>query len=315
MSKTDDAKAVIARATQAARNAVSDAAQVAADEANRAINNAAESAFANIDKAESVAYTEIAALKLDDPGTPPPDPYRPPGITAGKNVVFSAPFNDANSWRFGKTSAYPYSNTSYQSNPGNDKLDILQSDTAGNASRPQFEAGPVGFWRFSATPGANGQWNADLATTENSINGFQAKAGDELSAVVVIPYGVQGGAWPAIWTWKNGDAEVDIFEWHPNKPRLLEFSNHAAGNQGDYYQYVDDLIVPGVAFTIVCKFKAEGVEWWINGKLVAKKTGVPANWSAYLIVNQSVSAGRYHPKPPTGSGELYWDIKDLQVWR
>jgi hypothetical protein len=38
------------------------------------------------------------------------------------------------------------------------------------------------------------------------------------------------GAWPAIWTWRAGGQEIDVFEYHPD---VLELSNHV--NSGCHY--------------------------------------------------------------------------------
>lgn len=226
-----------------------------------------------------------------------PGPTAPPSaVTSGKSLVFSAPFTSTADWTYGKTSAYPG-----QTNPSDNKLDWLNP-------APTLAAG-----RFMAIARiTDNLWITDLATTEGSANGFQAKAGDELSATVTV-YNQQG-AWPAIWTWKDGRNEVDCFEYHADNPTLLELTNHT-NTAGTYFSYASPPITPGTPFQLVTKFKTAGVEWWINGIKVFTGTGVPTAWSAYLIVNMSVSAGKFHPGPAAGTSQLYFDVAGLRVWR
>ncbi|HTE45544.1 MAG TPA: hypothetical protein VK636_09895, partial [Gemmatimonadaceae bacterium] len=145
-----------------------------------------------------------------DSGTAPP----------GKRIVFNAPFSDASQWTAGRTSAYPGA-----TNPDDNKLDYI---SAGN--------GPDADGTFHATKRDDGNWDADLVTTEYSTNHFELNPGDELDATVTL--GPEQGAWPAIWTWgrdlaggaQPGHGEVDLFEYHPDNPNLLELSNHVREN-------------------------------------------------------------------------------------
>ncbi len=222
------------------------------------------------------------------------------GVSAGKSVVFSAPFTDTSNWTSGRTSAYPGSPP--QTNRNDNKLDRLDT------SRKAPQNG-----RFAAHRRSDGLWDCDLVPTEFGRNGFQVRTGDELTALVTVNNVV--GAWPAIWTWKDGGNEVDCFEYHPDNPNLLEFTNHLpATTTAPAFSYTDRIITPGAPFRLTTKFKAAGVEWWVNGTKVFTGTGLPATWSAYIIVNMSVSAGKYHPAP-TGSLPLYADVLSLRVWR
>lgn len=56
---------------------------------------------------------------------------------------------------------------------------------------------------------------------------------------------------------------------------------------------------PGSAWVIIgTHYGADSVDWYVNGvKVFSDGKGVGADRSAYLIVNLSVSAGRYHPAP------------------
>lgn len=261
--------------------------------------------------ASAVAITGLASLAILLPSanaatrphhsrwtpTPAPTTTTPtpaPSTTGTKSVVFSAPFTDTTQWAHGRTSSYPPGTP--QTNPNDNKLDSLNT-------------GPAPASRFVATKLANGKWDTDLVTTEGTPGGFQVRPGDELSATVTL-YN-QIGAWPAIWTWKNGGNEVDAFEYHGDNPRLLELTNHTGSGSGSY---VDNKITPGTPFLLTVKFLTSGVEWYVNGALVFKGNGVPSTWSAYLIVNLSVSAGQYHPSP-VGIAPLYFDVTGLKVLR
>lgn len=260
----------------------------------------------------SALENQVRTDTVDVPDAPSTPPAPTSAVTNGKTVAFGAGFDSAADWVIGQTSAYPPKGTKqWQTNPTDNKLDRIAFGALASTPASMADGG----WRFNAAKAGDGsgQWWCDLATTEGSPNGFKAQVGDELSATVTL-YDQQG-AWPAIWTWRNGDAEVDCFEYHGDNPFLLELSNHAAGNTGAYYKYADNLIQPGQPFELVCKFKSTGVEWWVGGRLVFTGTGVPAGWQAFLIVNLSVCAGKYHPAPAAGSTSLYWDIKDLKVWR
>lgn len=229
--------------------------------------------------------------------TPSPTQTTPP---AGQALVFSAPFTDTNNWVLGKTSSYPGSPP--QTNPGDNKLDNLRYGVAGPAKR------------FSATK-INGVWWTDLVTTEGTSGNFKVKTGDELDVRVTLYSAAQTGAWPAIWTWGSGSTaghgEVDLFEYHPDNPRLLELTNHVTGAG----TYLDNKITPGVPFDLKVKFLASGVQWYVNGALVYTGSGLPSTWSASLIVNISVVAGQYHPAPPASETSLYFDVENLRVYR
>lgn len=225
--------------------------------------------------------------------TPPPPP-------TGKTVVFDAPFTDTTNWVLGKTSSYPGSPP--QTNPGDNKLDHLRYGVPGPAKR------------FSAQK-IDGVWWTDLVTTEGTSKNFKVKTGDELQTTVTLYSANQMGAWPAIWTWgsgsQGGHGEVDLFEYHPDNPRLLELTNHVTGSGN----YVDNKITPGVPFNLKVQFLASGVKWYVNDSLVYTGSGLPSTWSANLIVNMSVVAGQYHPAPPASETSLYFDVENLRVYR
>lgn len=116
---------------------------------------------------------------------------------------------------------------------------------------------------FRAVRRPDGNWNTGLLTTEGSDEGFMVRAGDVLESRVRLPAEV--GAWPAIWTWLDGDNEIDVFEYHPDNPDLLELSNHVKG--GSRY-HRDPSVSPGGWVDLKVEFGARSVVWWVNGTRV-----------------------------------------------
>ncbi|MGW5848910.1 beta-glucanase [Streptomyces sp. NPDC055254] len=211
--------------------------------------------------------------------------------------VFTADFGSASQWVAGRSWAYPGGGPT---NPGDNKLDHLVADPAYSRSGT-----------FRATRCPDGKWDAGLLTTEGSDQGFMARTGDTLEARVRLP--VEIGAWPAIWTWLDGGNEIDVFEYHPDNPDLLELSNHVRGG-GHYHR--DPSIRPGAWVDLGVDFGARSVVWRVNGRQVhADRRGVGLRWRAYLIVNLSVSAGRYHPAPDADVSRMSYEVSALSVYR
>jgi hypothetical protein len=185
-------------------------------------------------------------------------------------------------------------------NPGDDKLDFLVADA-------EYSRSGV----FRATRRPDGLWNTGLLTTEGSEEGFMLRSGDVLEARVRLPR--EAGAWPAIWTWRDGGQEIDVFEYHPDNPDLLELSNHVRTSTG----YVrDEAVSPGAEVDLRTEFGARSVVWWVDGRRVfADRRGVGRGWHAYLIVNLSVCAGRYHPAPAPRTTEMSYEVSGLVVKR
>ncbi|MFB6894368.1 beta-glucanase [Kitasatospora sp. NPDC056327] len=214
-------------------------------------------------------------------------------------VVFDADFTSISQWVAGRSSAYPRMGPT---NRGDHKLDFL--------SRAHCPGG-----LFTATRRHGGDlWTCNLLTTEGSPEGFQLRAGDVLDARVTLP--LELGAWPAIWTWRDGGNEIDVFEYHPDNPDLLEISNHVRGGYR-YWHGADAGIAPGATFDLRTVFGAHSVDWFVDGTLIhADRRGVGAEWHAYLIVNLSVADGTYHARPPVfGPDRLGWICHGLRVER
>ncbi|MFD9720061.1 beta-glucanase [Streptomyces sp. NPDC059076] len=211
--------------------------------------------------------------------------------------VFTADFTSTAQWVAGRSWAYPRGGPT---NPGDNKLDYLVPDPA------YSRAGT-----FRATRRPDGLWDAGLLTTEGSNEGFMVRAGDALEARVRLPDVL--GAWPAIWTWLDGDQEIDIFEYHPDNPDLLELSNRV---RGSHRYYRDPSIGPGGWVDLRVEFGTRSVVWWVNGvRVFADHRGVGRRWRAYLIVNLSVCAGRYHPAPTPDTSEMSFEVEYLHVYR
>lgn len=233
------------------------------------------------------------------PAARPRHPFeRPP-------VVFDAPFSDRSAWAAGRTSAYPEDGRNREDN----KLDRIG---------PAY--GPTDTGLFRARRGHGGLWHTDLVSTEYAPGGFELLPGDEVGATCTV-YATRG-AWPALWTWgrdtasgrpQPGHGEVDLFEYHPTNPRLLELTNHVRPTGTE----AEGAIVPGVPFRLRTVLGADCVEWYVDEALVwADGHGVGRRWRAWLVVNISVAAGAYgHLPPEPGVDELRWQCTGLEVRR
>ncbi|MDH6129499.1 hypothetical protein [Kitasatospora sp. GP82] len=228
--------------------------------------------------------------------------------TRGKTLTFAEEFNSpityGSRWVAGTTSAYQYGTH----NPNDDKLDWLNPANITYAN---------GLASFTAQPSThtleNGKqaWNTGLLTTEGSTQGFQIKTGDYIETSVSMPSGL--GAWPALWSWKNGDTEVDKFEYHPDNPNLLELTNHVNAAQ-DYYTN-SGAVGPNCFVKIGAVYGATSVDWYVNGvKVFSDGKGVGTSFSAYIILNLSVDAGTWHPAP-SNSNPISFSADYVHVWR
>ncbi|MFF7446743.1 MULTISPECIES: beta-glucanase [unclassified Streptomyces] len=212
-------------------------------------------------------------------------------------VAFSADFSSERQWVAGRSWAYPDGGPT---NPGDNKLDHLTVDPAYSRTGT-----------FRARRRADGLWDAGLLTTEESSEGFMVATGDHLDATVRLP--TRLGAWPAIWTWRDGGNEVDVFEYHPDNPDLLELTNHVRQSQS-YVRH--DAVRPGAVLDVGVTFGRRSVVWTLDGeRIFADGRGVGSDWQAYLIVNLSVCAGRYHPAPEPETTEMSFEVRRLVVTR
>ncbi|MET9604228.1 beta-glucanase [Streptomyces sp. NPDC006512] len=218
-------------------------------------------------------------------------------FTPRRAPVFTADFASPAQWVAGRSWAYPDGGPV---NPRDNKLDHLTAD-------PAYSRSGV----FRATLRPDGNWDSGLLTTEGSDEGFMVRTGDVLEARVKLP--VERGAWPAIWTWRDGGQEIDVFEYHPDNPDLLELSNHV--REGHRY-HRDPSVRPGGWVDLKVEFGRNSVVWWVNGaRVFGDGRGVGRSWRAYLIVNLSVCAGRYHPAPDPSATEMSYEVSQLRVYR
>ncbi|MET9351096.1 beta-glucanase [Streptomyces termitum] len=224
-------------------------------------------------------------------------PLSSPAPPPAGDPVFTADFTSSEQWVAGRSWAYPGGGPV---NPRDNKLDHLVADPAYSRSGT-----------FRATRRRDGLWDAGLLTTEGSAEGFQVRTGDVLEARVRLPE--ETGAWPAIWTWRDGGQEVDVFEYHPDNPDLLELSNRV---RGTYRYHRSPEIRPGGWVDLRTSFGMRSVVWWVDGRRVfSDGRGVGRSWHAYLIVNLSVCAGRYHPAPDPEAREMSFEVSGLRVFR
>lgn len=226
----------------------------------------------------------------------------------GRTLVFDEEFDGpvrwGTRWIGSSTSAYRYGNH----NPGDDKLDWLSPSAVTVAD---------GVATFTARPGShtleNGKrsWTTGLLTTEGSAEGFMVRVGDYLETRVKLPSAA--GAWPALWTWYNGTNEIDSFEYHPDNPDLLELTN---GLRRAAFSYRDAAVVrPGDWVEVGVHYGEDCNDWYVDGvKVFSDNAGTGSGWAAYLILNLSVEAGRYH-QPPTGPNPFTFSADYVRVWR
>ncbi|MCX5418622.1 glycoside hydrolase family 16 protein [Streptomyces sp. NBC_00078] len=256
---------------------------------------------------------KLTVSKAPSTTTPPsstPSPSTDSGDspTAGRSVVWSDDFSGGIAWNSkwvgGKSTSYAYGDH----NPDDNKLDWLDPGAVTTSG---------GIATFTAKPSSHTlesgkkAWTTGLLTTEGSSEGFQVKTGDYAETRVKLPSG--SGAWPALWTWKDGNGEIDSFEYHPDNPDLLELTNHVTSGS-DYYTD-SGAIAPGQWVTIGTRYGADSVDWYVNGKKVySDGHGVGSGFSAYPILNLSVSAGQYHPAP-TGSTPITMQADYVKVYR
>lgn len=230
----------------------------------------------------------------------------------GKSNVFYDDFAttiDTTKWRVNNTSSFP---SNGPDNPGDHKVDYFHTgQVASSGGNCVFTAQDAGF-TISGFPqgGTKDAWYTAFLTTEGVTGGFQVQTGDYIEGRFKMPSGA--GAWPALWTWKSGGNEVDIFEYHPDNPNLLEFSNHV--NEAGTYYTDSSAISPGTWVTIGTLLGASSCDWYVNGTRVYQDgNGVGSGWTSNINLNLSLSDGFYHPEP---SGSSFTFVTDyVGVWR
>ncbi|MFD7919290.1 beta-glucanase [Streptomyces sp. NPDC059740] len=233
-------------------------------------------------------------------GRPAPlPPRRPHPPCPAERAVFTADFASRRQWVAGRSWAYPDGGPV---NRADDKLDHLVA--APSHSR---------HGALRATRRPDGLWDSGLLTTEGSAEDFRVRTGDVLTVHVRLPH--QLGAWPAVWTWRDGGNEVDVLEYHPDAPDVLELTNHVPDAPAGH-DLRRPCVAPGARLAVTVEFGARDVTWWVDGRhAFSDGTGVGPGWEAYLIVNLSVSAGERHPAPEPGTRAMSWHVEHLAVHR
>ncbi|WP_308287144.1 hypothetical protein [Actinomadura parmotrematis] len=219
-----------------------------------------------------------------------------------------------------KSGAYPDCPT----NPADFKLDRLTRSALATAD---------GVLTVTATPqqaAATAQaerWRTGLVSTGDTCasggNGFQVRTGDVVAARVRLPQ-TTSGAWPGIWTWRAGGNEIDLFEWHADRPDTLEFANHTRdhilGRAGTGMFWTWPGIRPGRWLDVAVRLGARRVTWYVGlppGPLRAvhgDERGVGPDFHAHLAAGLSIDDGRLHARP-TGPRPITFRIASLTVHR
>ncbi|RKE18828.1 hypothetical protein [Streptomyces sp. TLI_171] len=221
--------------------------------------------------------------------------------------------------RFGNLDVGPGRTWSWQSaayancteNPDSWKLDRL---TRSALSVHQ------GHLLVTATHRDDGAWNTGLLTTGDSCdsggNGVEVRTGDTVLVHVRLPE-ADSGAWPCLWTWRDGGNEMDIFEWYADHPDRIEFVNHVRSGST---VYSDPTIGAGRWIYVAARLGADNDTWYVGPtqdsltEVWSDHTGVGPDFSAYLILNLSISDGSFH-QPPAGTAPVTMEVDLLTVER
>ncbi|WP_280728088.1 beta-glucanase [Kitasatospora sp. MAA4] len=219
-----------------------------------------------------------------------------PNTPGAADVVLNETFQHLD---LGPQGAWGWQSTAFAhclDNPGNGKLDHLV---------PTAASSKQGYLTITATARPDGRWNTGLLTTGDSCDsggsGVQVRTGDLLLAHVRLP-AADSGAWPALWTWRDGQNEADIFEWHSDHPNTLEFVNHV--RHGDS-TYTGPDVAAGAWLYVGARFGADNITWYIGSDAdhltaaYADHVGVGSDFAAYPILNLSIDNGANHPAPTT----------------
>ncbi|GLY92022.1 glycoside hydrolase family 16 protein [Actinoallomurus iriomotensis] len=159
-------------------------------------------------------------------------------------------------------------------------------------------------------------WTSGLVATGDSCGhdpsgGAFVKKGDYIQIRTRLPGRI--GMWPAFWTWNAGGNEVDVFEYHPDNPGILELTNHTGGGAADYHQTGSD--VSAGWHYIGAYLGASSVDWYYDGKLLHSDGRGFDSDGAYLIVDLAVADGHYHDAPPSDVDSAQMLVDSVKVFR
>lgn len=237
--------------------------------------------------------------------------YSLAALTAGRRLVFDEEFDRL---RLGPGRRWGWRSGSYAdcvTNPGGFKLDVLTPVALSVAD---------GMLRVTATPLPDGRWRTGLLTTGDSCDsggrGFTVRNGDVVVARARLPESAKG-AWPAIWTWREGGNEVDLFEWHADRPDTLEFVNHV---KGGYRYYESPLVRSGSWLYFAVDIRHHRNTWYVgttphNLRVAHRdRRGVGRRFRAHLVISLSADDGKLHARP-AGPANLVFTVDYLKVHR
>ncbi|WBP89125.1 LamG domain-containing protein [Kitasatospora cathayae] len=196
-------------------------------------------------------------------------------------------------------------------NPDSWKLDRLTRDALSTAD---------GHLTVTAQHRADGKWETGLLTTGDSCDsggsGFQLRTGDLVVVHVRMP-AAGTGAWPCLWTWRDGGNELDLFEWYADHPDRIEFVNHVRSSS-TLYSGPD--IGPGQWVYVAVRLGADDDTWYVGPSrdrltpVWSDGTGVGPGFSAYLVLSLSIGDGTFH-LPPSGTDPVSMEVDLLSVER
>ncbi|WP_327069488.1 beta-glucanase [Kitasatospora sp. NBC_01250] len=177
-----------------------------------------------------------------------------------------------------------------------------------------------GHLTITASPRPDGNWDTGLLTTGDSCDtggdGTEIRTGDLIMAHVRLP-DADSGAWPALWSWRDGQNEVDVFEWQADHPGTLEFVNQVHSGTG---RYTNAAVSADGWLYVGARLGADNTTWYVGPSLdhlavaYADHSGVGPDFAAYPVLSLSVNNGVYHPAPTT-SKPISFSVDSLTVYR
>jgi hypothetical protein len=232
-----------------------------------------------------------------------------PEVLTGRAEVFREDFDQLRLGTVWGWQSAAYSRCT--SNPGQHKLDLL-TRTALTVAQ--------GVLTITARPGPQGAWTTGLLSTGDTCSsggdGFQERTGDLVLAHVRLPSLPTPGAWPAIWSWRAGKHEMDLFEWHADAPHTLELVNHV---RSAYTYWDSSLVAPGAWLWVAVKLGATDAVWYLGTSLPGLRAvwsdhqGVGPGFSAYPVISLSVDDGSNHAVPSTDT-PITFQVGSLVVY-
>ncbi|MBD0688776.1 hypothetical protein BG452_24590 [Streptomyces sp. CBMA123] len=196
-------------------------------------------------------------------------------------------------------------------NPDSWKLDRLTTDALSTAD---------GRLTITATHRPDGAWDTGLLTTGDSCDsggsGVQVRTGDLVTVHVRLP-AANTGAWPCLWTWRDGGNELDLFEWYADHPDRIEFVNHVRSGST---VYSGPEIGPERWVYVAVRLGDQNDTWYVGPSqdemtpVWSDGTGVGPDFAAYLILNLSIGDGTFHD-PPSRTDPVTMQVDLLSIDR